>query len=372
VAERVLLVALSARALARSARAAGFAPIALDAFADLDLREVAEAWARVPVGADWRFRRTSLLDAARRLAPPPVPLVWGSGFERDLGTLGRLAAGRPLWGTPPARVRGIVDPLEFARRCRELGIPHPETRILPPPEREGWLAKRRGGAGGGHVRPARGVAAGRGVYFQRRVPGEAWSVTVVGDGGRARALAFCRQHHRAGGHRFAGVTVMREPPPRSERLAAEAEALAAACGLVGLGSVDLVLHGTRHWVLELNPRPTAALEPLEVATGTVLFAIHRAACDGILPAEPLSIRQVVSTRIVAAPFDLVLPGDFRWPAAARDRTPPGVSVPAGAPLCTLLVAGEDVRTARSELVRAHRALYRALAATARTTTMCGG
>ena len=57
--ERVLICALSGRALAQAARAAGFAPIVLDAFGDLDTRAVAEAWQRVPVDGRWRFHRGS-------------------------------------------------------------------------------------------------------------------------------------------------------------------------------------------------------------------------------------------------------------------------------------------------------------------------
>jgi len=357
----VLIVALSARALAASAAAAGFRPVALDAFGDLDLREVAVAWARIPVGADWRLSRAALLAAARTLAPPTCPLVYGSGFERDPATLAALARGRPLWGTPPERLRRAKDPFHLARVCRRLGLPHPEVRRTPPADPAGWLVKRRGAAGGAHVRPAAGARPRPDRYFQRRMPGRPCSVLVAGDGRRARALGFAWQRTRPGGFRFRGVTVPRAPPRGSERLFAAAETLAAALGLVGLGSVDFLRHGTRFWVLELNPRPTAALDAFETACDLRLFPLHLAACRGRLPTV-LRPRRAAASEIVFAPTTLRLPDEFRWPEGCRDRTPPGTPVPAGAPLCTLLATGPDAAAAEEDLERRRAALYRGIAA----------
>ncbi len=364
-AEPVLIVALSARALARSAAAAGFAPIALDAFGDLDLRAVVRAWRRIPWGADGQLRRDVLLMAARELAPPPIPLVVGSGFERAITTLEALAHGRPFWGTPPARVRRLKDPFAFARLCRQLGLPHPEVRRTPPADPTGWLAKRRGGAGGGHVRPARRARGSTGLYFQRRAAGRPASVLVAGTGHAARALGFAWQRTQPGSFRFRGVLVPPRPPSGSARLFAMAERLAAAGGLCGLGSVDVLLDPPRLTVLELNPRPTAALEVYEEAMGAPgLFAAHVAASEGRLP-SPLCLRRAAVSEIVPAPRALVLPPDFPWPDACRDLTPPGVVVPAGAPLCTLVVAADDTAGALAALETARQALYRGIAAWAR-------
>src|SRR3954469_23627566 len=154
VAEAVLIVALSGRSLAQSARAGGFDPIVLDAFADLDTREAASAVAQVPVDADWRFLPEPLLAAAQRLAPPPVPLAYGSGFERCPDLLAELAVGRELLGSAPAAIRRAKDPFAFATLLHELGVPHPAVRREPPDDPAGWLAKRAGGAGGGDVPPA--------------------------------------------------------------------------------------------------------------------------------------------------------------------------------------------------------------------------
>lgn len=351
MAEPVLIAALSGRALAQSARRAGFAPVVLDAFADLDTREAAAAWAQVPVDRRWRFLARPLLAAAARLAPPPVPLVWGSGFEGLTDLLAELARGRPLWGTEPAAVRALKDPLAFARSVRELGFAHPETAARPPARPQGWLAKRAGAAGGGHVRPARTVPPrGRGWYWQRSAPGRPVSVLLVADGCRARVLGFSEQWPVPGRRfRFGGAAAPATLHPEAEdRLAAAALALAARFGLRGLASVDALVAGSRAVVLEVNPRPGASLDALEACLGVSLFALHRAACAGQLP-EPPAPRIAAGSAILYAPRALAVPPGFAWPAWTADRTPPGTAIAARGPICTLLATGPATTAVRTTL-----------------------
>lgn len=354
VAEPVLIVALSGRALAQSARAAGFAPIVLDAFADLDTRAVAQVWRQVPVDRRWRLRRAPLLTAAATLAPPPVPLVWGSGFEGRTDLLAEIARNRPLWGTTPAAVRAIKDPIGFAQAVGDLGFAHPETRARPPAKAPGWLVKRGAAAGGGHVRAAhlRGPH-GRGWYWQRRMPGRPVSALLVADGRRACVLGFSEQWAAPGPgrrFRFAGVAAPAALSPAARAtLAAAAAALAVRYEVRGLASVDALVDRDRVVVLEVNPRPGASLDACERCYGVNLFALHRSACAGELPEPPQPVGAAGSA-ILYAPRALQVPDGFTWPAWTADRTPPGVRVPARGPVCTLRAAGTGTETVRTALL----------------------
>lgn len=344
-AEPVLIAALSGRALAQSARRAGWLPFVLDAFGDLDTREVAEAVEQVPVGSDWRLEREPLLEAARRLAPAPIPLVHGSGFERHPDLLEALAERRELLGTGPAAVRRAKDPFAFAALLAELGLPHPEVRAEPPPDPAGWLVKRRGGAGGGHVRPACTGGASPGCYYQRQVPGRAVSVLVLGDGREAVSLAASEQWAEPAAerpYRYGGCAA---PAAVPASLARDAARLAAACGLHGLGSVDALCEGERCWILELNLRPGASLDAYERAFGVSLFRHHLAACRGTLGALPEAAR-AAAAMILWAPERLVIPAGFRWPVWSADRGAAGTVVPAGGPVCTVLGEGLSAEEAR--------------------------
>ena len=190
---RSSIVALSGRALAQSARAAGWAPFVLDAFGDLDVREAAAAMERVPVDGDWRFVREALLEAADRLAPPPIPLVYGSGFERHPDLLEALAREGSCWarhrprsGTP--RTRSPLPGCSRPRACR-IRTCGPSHRTTCP---AGWSSAGQERAAGISDQPRRGgpdriatISAG-----WKGGPSRCW---CVGDGSEAVSLAASEQ-----------------------------------------------------------------------------------------------------------------------------------------------------------------------------------
>jgi predicted ATP-grasp superfamily ATP-dependent carboligase len=350
-AERVLIVGLSGRALAASARVAGYAPIVLDAFADLDTKIAALALERVPVNADWRFDRDALLSAAARLAPPPIPLVVGSGFDRHPDLLELLAKGRELLGCPPQALTAAKDPLRFARLLDQLGIPHPEVRLDTPADPSGWLVKRIGGAGGAHVRRLKAseeVQHGR--YLQREQPGRPVSVLVASNGGSAVSLALSEQWpDPAPGRpfRYGGAAAPADLPAElAAGLRLVAERIAAAAGLKGLGSLDTLVDDHTFSVLELNMRPGAAIDAYERASGSSLFALHVAAARGDLGLLPSSWRRAAAALLLWAPEPMAVDSSFRWPPWTADRTRGGTRIPPGAPICTVLGEGLTAIEAR--------------------------
>lgn len=364
MAEPLLLCALSGRALAQSARAAGFAPHVLDRFGDLDTRAAAAAVAVVPPGRRRPFARQALLRAAGTLAPAPMPLAWGGGLDGAPDLLAALARGRELLGNRPETLRKITDPFAFATTCRRLGVPVPEVRAALPEPRDGWLVKRRGGSGGGHVRDARAVPAlATGDYAQRRVPGEPVSVLLLGDGRRCLPLLLSEQWAEGSPPRFTGVLAPARRADRGvARLGEAAGAVGRAFALVGLASADFLVAGETFHLLEVNARPGASLEAAEAALGTPLMGLHVAACRGRLPASPPQPRPgTFATAIVWAPHDLVVPRGFAWPDWAGDRTPPGTRVRAGQPLATVRAASADGVTARGVLAERGRRLVAAMA-----------
>jgi uncharacterized protein len=356
----VLIVALSGRSLAASARRAGYAPIVLDAFDDLDTQACALASERVPIDDAWRFDEAKLLAAAQRLAPPPVPLVWCSGFERANGVLEKLAEGRTLYGNDAATAARIKDPFAFADRLAELGIAHPEVRREPPDDPEGWLIKRVGGAGGAHIRPATlDASAAEDEYYQRRVPGRPISALVLGDGVRARGLSFSEQwadpapDGRA--FRFSGCAVpaILSSVELGARLARAAEAVVASYALRGIGSVDFLVDGDRFHLLEVNSRAGASLGACEQAHGVSLFEAHVRACQGDLGESLPPPRRAAASAIVYARNRLIVPHGMDWPAWAADRGQDGMVIFPGHPVCTVFGEGVDAREARRQAC--HRA-----------------
>ena len=152
----VLVVGLSARALAQSARAAGFRPLAADVFCDLDLRASADR--AEPIDGDYA---TGLAGgpmlaalAAAAAGRRPIGIVCGAGFEDRPHLLDELARRWTLFGNGADAVRRVKDPAALSALCAHLAIPHPRWSETA---REGWLAKQEGGSGGTHIGGARSL-----------------------------------------------------------------------------------------------------------------------------------------------------------------------------------------------------------------------
>src|SRR2546422_10326412 len=91
----VLIAAVSGRALAASARRAGFVPLVADCFGDDDTLALARAHVRLRWGAGRGIDPEELLPALERLAAQHRPLgfVYGTGFADRPKLLGRVPGG---------------------------------------------------------------------------------------------------------------------------------------------------------------------------------------------------------------------------------------------------------------------------------------
>lgn len=357
----LLIVAISGRALAESARRGGYRATVLDCFADRDTRAAAAACRAVARAATLHFDRRALLDAAAELAPA-APLVYGAGVEARPRLLAGLAAGRDLLGNAPAALRAVKDPRRFFPLLEALAIPHPEVRHDPPAAPDGWLIKQGGGAGGTHIQPAGSRRAGEGDYFQRLETGRPMSALFLADGRRALILGFNEQWTspvRAGLPYLFGGAVGRVPiaAPLDARIRDRLDALVAETGLRGLNGLDFLLDGDRWSVLELNPRPTATMELYDPDYEDGLLRLHVEACHGSLPATARPGPARAQSIVHAREGWRVDPG-FDFPSWCRDIPSPGISIRLGDPLCTVHAeAGQPaaamglVRERESELYR---------------------
>src|SRR5690349_11299402 len=99
----ILIAAISGRALAASARRAGFLPLVADCFGDDDTLALAHAHVHVHLDAKRGLDPERLLQALPQLsaAHHPIGLVYGAGFEDRPNLVARLAARWRLLGNAP-------------------------------------------------------------------------------------------------------------------------------------------------------------------------------------------------------------------------------------------------------------------------------
>lgn len=339
----LLLVAISGRALAAAAARAGFVPLVADFFADADTAALAHACARIEgeLGADLSWPQLdAALTALAEAAPAPITgLVYGAGFEDRPRLIAKLAKRWTLLGNDAHTVARVKAPEQFFAVLDALGIPHPRTVMDAQAAKPGWLAKRRGGAGGGHISSSFTPQANASLYFQERVRGRSVSALFVANGKDARVLGFSEQWTapmRGRPFRYGGAVRTQELAPDVAEAMKDAVArIAASFALKGLGSADFMVCGEEALLLEINPRPGATLDIFDTEAAPLL-GLHRAAVrGGPLPREGLVLEGAAAAAIVFATKALTVP-DMPWPDWAADRPKAGERIDKGRPICTVL------------------------------------
>ncbi|HZZ60457.1 MAG TPA: ATP-grasp domain-containing protein [Roseiarcus sp.] len=351
----IIVLANSARALAASARRAGFAPLAIDVFGDDDTRETCLAVITLDGGLSAGLTSGKVVGAVETLirAYNPMGLVYGSGFERQPELIAAIARMTRIFGNDAETIKRSKDPFVLARLCAAVGISHPSIMLAAPGEPEDWLVKARGGSGGAHITTARrGRAAPPDCYFQRRVTGENVSALFVADGRKAEIIGLSAQWRSptpASPFRYGGAAgPIDVGAGQSEGIARSVAGIASELGLVGLNSADFIVSDDTVWLIEINPRPGATLDVFEPDQGALIVS-HIAACEGRLVTVPLS-SEFKAAQVVYAPCDIVMPNSKRnWPDWTSDRPLPGTRVAVGGPLCTVLALGATVELARNQV-----------------------
>src|ERR1700733_12654889 len=347
----IIVMGYSARALASSASRAGFAPLSIDVFGDDDTRGISLASVKLEGGLSEGLTLDKVARAVQTLpgAHDPIGLVYGAGFEHQPETIAAIAERTRVFGNDADVLKRAKDPLVLARVCEANDVRHPALAFEPPDEPEFWFIKRRGGAGGAHIAMAEARSSGRpDSYFQRRVGGKSVSALFLASEKKVEIIGLSMQWAAPtpeSPFRYGGAAgPVHIDPAQAKEIARSVAVIVSDVDLVGLNSADFLVSTDAVWLIEINPRPGATLDVFE-SNEAPLFAHHIAACEGRLtPASPsLPIK---AAEIIYAPCDIVVPEGWNWPDWAVDRSPAGMCIAAGDPVCTVLASGASGDLAR--------------------------
>ncbi len=359
-----LLVGVTVRALAQAAARAGYAPCAIDGFADRDTLAACVGRAlRLPMrGAtpDWPRLDEAICDMRRHYARRGFAgAVAGGGLEACPELLDLLAEHAPPANAAKAAVLAAATPARWFALLDEIGAPHPKVSLRDTPKGPGWLVKRAGGTGGLHVRPwRRGAARAPGDYFQQRAPGRPASALFLAADGEARIVGWQRPlvaPTAALPYRYGGVVCDDALPIRAKAsIAAVIERLARRLPLRGLAGLDCLIDGEAVQVLELNPRPTASIALYPALN---LFSLHLEACAGRLPDAPLLHDwRPCGEAVLYAATPLAVPADFRWPPHCADLPTGAAEFAPGEPVCSVRCSADSTQALLTKLQRRTMAL----------------
>jgi uncharacterized protein len=349
----VLIVAISARALTSSARRGGYRPLVTDMFGDQDTLNAAHAHRRLPGDLASGIDEQALIPILETLSrgQKPVGVVCGTGFEDRTPLLHCLAKRWRLLGNGAEVVANAKNPQLLSSLCADFGVPFPDVSLSKPPKPDGWLIKRRGGAGGSHIRSASQFSNMRGqVYYQRKVSGTPVAASFLADGKRATILGYSAQWSSptpGQPYRYGGAVRPAQLTPRmSDSLSTVVHRVTAAMSLVGLNSMDFLVDGERFCLMEINPRPGATLDIFETADNS-LFVQHVAACTGGRLADLRYPGGATAAEIVYAQDDILSVPALDWPDWTTDRPLAGSTIKAGGPLCMVHARGPAVAGAKA-------------------------
>ena len=367
------------RAMAESARRAGYRVAAIDAFGDLDLLAVADHVVRcAPYSADRAARLAGGL--------PSDAVAYNSNFENNPTAVARLARGRELWGNRPNVLAGVRNPLTLARSLARLGFATPITRASAPAARPSdpitqWLLKPRRSGGGHAIIPWSGrKRVPRRSILQERLRGIPASIIFAADGEHAVPLGLSRlltgdRRVGAAGYRYSGnvLAAAGDPMlPRDEELLVRVTALATAVtrafGIAGVNGIDFIARAGVPYPVEVNPRYTASMELAERHYGISIFAAHASALHGELTDFDLAhararSRGALGKAIVYARRDVTVGDTTAWLSddTVRDIPPPQTRIPRGRPICTVFATGRDGASCYGNLIARAERVYGAIA-----------
>jgi uncharacterized protein len=346
----LLIAAVSGRALAASARRAGFVPLVADFFADADTGQIAHSCYKLDDlkgGFRWKVLAPALGALAEAAPSPLLGVVYGSGFEDRPTLLAKIAERWPLLGNGPSVVERVKSPEVLFTELTRLGIPHPRTVMDPAAAGSGWLAKRQGGAGGSHVVTSHVAAAGTSrqrstkgrTYFQEKLEGRPVSSLFASTGTSAQVLGFSEQWAAPTARakwRYGGAARPAELSPDLEaRLTHSVERVAESFDLKGLGSTDFLVNGEDFRLLEINPRPGATLDIFDSEAEPLLRIHLEAVLENRLPTALRNLPAATAAAIVYATEPITVSQTMIWPDWTFDRPRIAERIDKDRPICTV-------------------------------------
>ena len=346
------VVGASARAAAHSLARAGYAPWAVDLFADRDLRLVAPC-ARCPLDQ----YPAALPALCGRF--PPGPVMYTGGLENHPEVVAELARRRELWGVGPDVLRKARDPDELSGpAARGYAVPFTWTGPLPAPASVRVLSKPVASSGGIGIRFAEpGEVAGPGRYLQEFIDGPSLSAQFAGHflslhGVTEQLVGEPWLHARP----FAYCGTI-GPATVSDALRAILNGLGAEYAsrstLRGVWGLDFVLQHGHPYPVEINPRYTAAMEVVEHGYGRALLA------PAVGP--PPRLGRTIGKAVYYAPRPITFPPAGPWDADLEppfdpwrlpgyaDIPDPGEPIEPGQPVLTFFATGSTPDECRAKL-----------------------
>lgn len=341
----IIIISISARALAESASRAGYNVNVIDCFADNDTKSVSNFVHQVTY-EESGFIESKLIsrtqEILRRL--PDARIILGTGFESNPELIDKLNLLAATFSNTKETVSSVKDPLSLSKLLAKHKIGHPVTQFDKPDRLNGFLIKKIAGQGGMHVNYLKktNLNIADDYYYQEFVAGEVLSALFLANGSEAEVLGFNQQLKSGDFEELpflykGAIRLNKSNINNREVIENIINIITVENDLKGLCGLDyIVKENAEIVVLEVNPRPPATFELHE--TQQCLFELHLAAFDGKLIQQKQKETENFSYNgyaVLYAKERLIINDSFEWPEWCKDRSRAGSKIQIKFPVCTV-------------------------------------
>lgn len=363
--DKCLLVGLTVRPLAESAAKGGIEVYTVDLFADQDTVQAANQ-SKIAKFNGVGFEESSLIEAVNSIDPEcKLSVVYGGGFECNPELLKSITMNRDLFGVEPEKLSRICSPLFFFNELELLGIPFPETQLIPPKEAEGWIVKMAGGSGGTHIKRLRDDSdhTTAQAYYQRYQSGRSISATICSSKSDCTVIGYseqwCANNLFVGEFAYGGAVSISPDEIHAivkNEIKQAAKSLSMHFGLKGLLTLDVVIDGDQWYLLEVNPRPGATFELHEGKTSYLQMHVNACRNSAYEVASQTSFGVFKAHSIVYARKQLRIPEKHVFENWVKDRPHVGAAFEPGEPVCTIYANRSSSVEAKRVVTERHKVL----------------
>jgi predicted ATP-grasp superfamily ATP-dependent carboligase len=229
------------------------------------------------------------------------------------------------------------------------------------------------GAGGKGISPWKGSRIRCGHYLQEIIEGDSCAAVYVANKGRAELVGVTLQlvgqsWLHAGPFQYCGsIGPLQLEAELQKAFLRLGNALAAGLSLQGLFGVDCIVRDNIPWPVEVNPRYTASMEVVELATYTSVLMKHALVFDPSFPAcdsrpeNASGTPIIIGKAILFARAPLIFPQEGFWSKALTARKEfwempafadipmPRQPIPAHQPILTLFAGADSIAGCRIQL-----------------------
>lgn len=349
---RLLFIAPSTRAMAESAKRAGYDFLTLDFFGDVDQKGICENYSLREMGRDYNIE--SLAEASKTLSFTHA--VYGAGFENHPGLVEELEDRSVVLGNSSETLRRVRDWRFFFKTMKKIGVLFPETEVLTlekAGDLRGKIVKPIRSRGGRNVFMAQEAGLKEGEFLlQEFIEGKAVSTSVLCSQDECIFIGATEQliGDVTGKFRYCGNIAPAEIEEELEEITIK---IAEAFKLKGSNGIDFIV-SEGPYVLEVNPRLTGAMEVIEKAYDLNLVDLHIRACLGGVRLKR-SKDKFYGRKIIYAPEDLRF--NVRAPSFIKDVPGFNERIKKGGPVCTVMGSGETREECYRDLMNKEKRMH---------------